>query len=89
MHRFRSSLLPRRRERRILAEGETLAQLAVDSSRRALEMAGIQPQELDLVLLATSSPDDAFGSACQVACRWKELSLACNFYVDLNDYYLK
>ena len=57
-----------RRERRILAEGETLAQLAVSSSRRALEMAGIQPHELDLVLLATSSPDDAFGSACQV-CR--------------------
>ncbi|KAK9801334.1 hypothetical protein WJX73_005537 [Symbiochloris irregularis] len=54
------------RERRILAEGETLSHLAVTSSLRALEMAGIEAQDLDLVLLATSSPDDAFGSACQV-----------------------
>lgn len=29
-------------------------------------MAGIEPAELDLILLATSSPDDVFGSACQV-----------------------
>lgn len=54
------------RERRILAEGETLSHLAVTSSLRALEMAGIEAQDLDLVLLATSSADDAFGSACQV-----------------------
>eukprot|EP00983_Pelagomonas_calceolata_P108292 1159440-Pelagomonas_calceolata.AAC.13 len=28
-------------------------------------MAGIKPEELDLIIFATSSPDDLFGSACQ------------------------
>ena len=54
------------RERRILAEGETLSQHAVISAQRALEMAGVDATSLDLILLATSSPDDLFGSACEV-----------------------
>lgn len=29
-------------------------------------MAGIAPTDIDMVLFATSSPDDIFGSACQV-----------------------
>ena len=49
----------------MLAEGETLAQHAVLSSQRALEMAEVEATDLDLILLATSSPDDIFGSACE------------------------
>lgn len=49
-----------------MAKGETLTGLAVRSSQSALAMAGIQPDELDLIIFATSSPDDLFGSACEV-----------------------
>ena len=49
--------------RRIAAEGETLTSLASAAGRQALERAGWQPDSLDLILLATSSPDDLFGSA--------------------------
>lgn len=55
------------KERHILAEGECLADHAAAAARRALEMARVDGSEVDLVLLATSSPDDLFGSACQVA----------------------
>ena len=49
-----------------MSEGETLSDHAAAASQKALEMANIQASELDLILLATSSPDDLFGSACQV-----------------------
>lgn len=55
------------KERHILAEGESLADHAAAAASRALEMAGVDGSEVDMVLLATSSPDDLFGSACQVA----------------------
>ena len=49
-----------------MAEGESLSQHAATASQRALEMAGVAAEEIDLIILATSSPDDLFGSACQV-----------------------
>lgn len=54
------------RRRHVLGKGETLTDLAEKASNRALEMAGVKAEEIDLVLFATSSPDDVFGSACQV-----------------------
>jgi 3-oxoacyl-[acyl-carrier-protein] synthase-3 len=45
------------RERRIAAEDEATSDLAVQASREALRNAGVRPSEIDLVLLATSSPD--------------------------------
>ncbi|MCT7952090.1 beta-ketoacyl-ACP synthase 3 [Ancylothrix sp. C2] len=51
------------RERRVASPQESLAQLATEASKNALEMAKIEPQELDLIILATSSADDLFGSA--------------------------
>lgn len=44
-------------ERRIAGPDDTVATLSVTASRQALERAGISPEELDLVLVATSSPD--------------------------------
>lgn len=49
-----------------MAEGESLSQHAAAASQQALEMAGVAAEEVDLIILATSSPDDLFGSACQV-----------------------
>lgn len=54
------------RNRRVLGEEETLTSLSVEASRKALEMANVSPEEVDLVLLCTSTPDDLFGSAPQV-----------------------
>ncbi len=52
--------------RHVLSKGESLTDLAVRASQDALAMAGVAAADVDLVLFATSSPDDLFGSACQV-----------------------
>ena len=45
------------RERRIAADDETTTTLSVNASRDALAVAGIDPSELDLIVLGTCSPD--------------------------------
>ncbi len=45
------------RERRQAGPGETTSKLSVEASRKALEMAGVSPRDLDLVICATISPD--------------------------------
>lgn len=53
--------------RRHLADASTsLSELAAQAGTQALEMAGIDPSELDLIILTTSTPDDLFGSASHV-----------------------
>lgn len=55
------------RERHIAAEGETTSDLATAAGRAALEAAGISPNQLDLILVATTTPDFIFPSvACLV-----------------------
>src|SRR5918994_1849268 len=55
------------RERRIAAEGETTGDLAYHAAVRALEAAGVQASELDLIVLGTTTPDLVFPStACLV-----------------------
>jgi 3-oxoacyl-[acyl-carrier-protein] synthase-3 len=45
------------RERRIVGDDEATSTMAVVAGRKALEVAGLRPQDLDLVILATCSPD--------------------------------
>jgi 3-oxoacyl-[acyl-carrier-protein] synthase III len=52
--------------RRVACAEESLTSLATEAGRRAIEMAGITPQEIDLILLATSTPEDLYGSACKI-----------------------
>ncbi|BAZ29416.1 3-oxoacyl-[acyl-carrier-protein] synthase III [Cylindrospermum sp. NIES-4074] len=54
------------RQRRIALPPESLSGLATIASRQAISAAGITPADLDLILLATSTPDDLFGSACKI-----------------------
>ena len=55
------------KERRIAAEGEYTSTFAAEAGRRALEMAGVKPEELDLIILGTVTPDFPFPStACIV-----------------------
>lgn len=44
-------------ERRIAVKGEFTSTFAAEAGRRALEMAGVQPEEIDLIILGTVTPD--------------------------------
>jgi 3-oxoacyl-[acyl-carrier-protein] synthase-3 len=48
------------RARHIAGEGETTATLATDAARKALEAAGMSAGEIDLIVLATATPDQTF-----------------------------
>ena len=48
------------RERRVAAPGEFTSHLALKAARRALDAAGIAAAEVDLIVLATSTPDNTF-----------------------------
>ncbi len=48
------------RQRHIAGEGETTASLGEAAARAALENAGLTPTDIDLVLVATSTPDNTF-----------------------------
>jgi len=48
------------RERRIAADGEMTSDLAVAASKKALESAGIGAEEVDLIVLGTTTPDRTF-----------------------------
>ncbi|MGY6517278.1 MAG: beta-ketoacyl-ACP synthase III [Lysobacteraceae bacterium] len=53
------------RQRHLAAEGETTCDLAEHASRRALEAAGVDASELDLIVVGTTTPDIIFPStAC-------------------------
>jgi 3-oxoacyl-[acyl-carrier-protein] synthase-3 len=49
-------------ERRIAAKGELTSDLALRAARRALERAGMSGSDLDLIVLATATPDETFPS---------------------------
>ena len=55
------------RERHIAAEGEFTSDLATQAARAALEVAGLEVDDIDLLLVATTTPDLVFPStACIV-----------------------
>jgi len=53
-------------KRHLADQSVSLSQLAAQAAIKALEMAQVSPRDIDLILLATSTPDDLFGSAAQV-----------------------
>ena len=55
------------KERHVVSGDETGTQLATKAGRMALESAGIKPEELDLIICATSIPDNLYPStACEL-----------------------
>ena len=53
------------RQRHVAAEGQLTSDLALEASRAALAKAGVTPQALDLIIVATTTPDMVFPStAC-------------------------
>lgn len=55
------------KERRIASENETVATMAYEAAKNTIEMANIDPQEIDLIIVATTTSSHALpSSACQV-----------------------
>ena len=48
------------KERRIAAEGELTSSMGALAARAALDDAGLAPEDIDLIILATSTPDQTF-----------------------------
>ncbi|MGB0290869.1 MAG: beta-ketoacyl-ACP synthase 3, partial [Opitutales bacterium] len=77
------------RQRRFAAEDEHTSQMATAAARRAIEDAGIDPAEIDLILVATMTPDMPFPStACLVQsqlnlpqCTAFDIQAACSGFV--------
>ncbi|MCP4187309.1 MAG: ketoacyl-ACP synthase III [Gammaproteobacteria bacterium] len=57
-------------QRHIAVEGQTTVDLAEAASRKAIKAAGIDTQDIDLIIMATSTPDKIFpSSACILQAR--------------------
>lgn len=77
------------RARHIAAEGQYTSDLALEASKRALEMANLQAQDLDMIIFATVTPDQPFPSAScilqtKLGCKsipCFDLSAACTGFV--------
>ena len=62
------------RNRHIAGEGETTSSLATDAARRALDAAGIDATTIDLIVLATATPDQTFPATATIV----QQNLGCN-----------
>lgn len=77
------------RERRVASEKETTATLGLKAAQRALEVADILPLELDMIIVATSTPENIFPSTASLIQSWLgankagafDLSAACSGFV--------
>jgi 3-oxoacyl-[acyl-carrier-protein] synthase-3 len=55
------------RQRRIVTAEETCSSLAIEAAKDALEFSGVTPDQVDLIIVATSTPDNLYPStACLV-----------------------
>lgn len=59
------------RERRVAAPEVCTSDLALEASRKALEMAGITAKDVDLIIVATITPD----TCCPAAANWLQAKL--------------
>ena len=77
------------RERHVAADDELASDLALHASRRALEAAGLKATDLDLIIVATTTPDVIFPStACILqkklsarACAAFDVQAVCSGFV--------
>jgi 3-oxoacyl-[acyl-carrier-protein] synthase III len=76
------------RQRHLAEAGDSIVSLGAAAAQQALEMAGVDAADIDMVLLATSTPDDLYGSACLIQASIGanravafDLSAACSGFV--------
>ena len=88
------------KRRHIAGEGETTGSMGLEAARRALDDAGVSPDEIDLIVLGTATPDKVFPStACIVqrqlgikGCPAFDVHAACSGFLyglDLAHRYIK
>lgn len=66
-------------ERRQIAPGDTTSSLSIKAATKALEMAGVTPQELDLIICSTISPDMPLPSTAAFIQRGLDAPACCSF----------
>jgi 3-oxoacyl-[acyl-carrier-protein] synthase III len=54
------------RQRHIAGPTDSIRTIGAQAAQAAIAQANLTPQDIDLIILATSTPDDLFGSACQI-----------------------
>jgi 3-oxoacyl-[acyl-carrier-protein] synthase-3 len=77
------------RERRLVVEGETTTTLAEEACRKAMQAADVDPSEIDLLLMGTTTPDLVFpSSACLIQkklglpdCGAMDVNAACSGFI--------
>ena len=62
------------RQRYIAGEGETTVSLATEAAKKALAAAGMHPDDVDLIIVATATPDQTFPSSATLV----QHNLGCN-----------
>lgn len=62
------------RERRVAAEGELTSDLALNAAKNAIASAGITKDEIDLIIVATTTPDKIFPSTACILQQKLEIS---------------
>ena len=88
------------KRRHIAADGETTSDLALAATHNALEMAGIGAEDIDLIVVGTTTPDKVFpGTACIIqrrlgvgGCPAFDIQAACSGFVyglDLGDRFIR
>ena len=61
------------KERRVAAKAQATSDLAKVACERAMESAGVKPDDIDLIVLATITPD----THCPAGANWLEAKLGC------------
>jgi 3-oxoacyl-[acyl-carrier-protein] synthase-3 len=77
------------KERHITGDGESTALLATEAAKKAMDMAGAKPEEIDLIIVATITPEMVFPSTASFVQRaigaknaWVfDLAAACSGFV--------
>ncbi len=76
------------RQRHVSNDRESLAGFATEAAQQALAMAGVAAADVDMIILATSSAEDLFGTACQIQAQLGatkavafDLTAACSGFV--------
>ena len=67
------------RERRFAADAEATSDMATEAARRAMSDAGVGPEDIDLLVIATITPDMAFPSTACLTQAKLGLRKVCSF----------
>ncbi|MGB5336944.1 MAG: beta-ketoacyl-ACP synthase III [Woeseiaceae bacterium] len=77
------------KRRHIASDDETTSSMGVAAARRAMEMAGVGPQDIDLIIVGTATPDKIFpATACIIqrqlgvkGCPAFDVAAACSGFI--------